>query len=85
MARIRHQLTEEKVAALEPGEIIWDRKISGFGARCQGKRTKFFVQFRLKGRLRWFTIERSVSKSPSISCGAKTAVGSSMMSTSAPR
>lgn len=56
MARMRHELTEQRVSGLKPGEIVWDRKVSGFGARHQGRRTKFFLQYRLRGRLRWYTI-----------------------------
>jgi integrase len=50
----------QQVRALEPGEIIWDPSLPGFGARRQRSAAVSYVLFyRTKeGRQRWFTIGR---------------------------
>jgi hypothetical protein len=47
-----------QIRALRPGEVVWDPKLSGFGARRQRSDTVSYVLFfRTKeGRQRWFTI-----------------------------
>ncbi len=46
------------VDALKTGETVWDRKLTGFGVRCQSDpRNKVFVfKIRIGSRQRWFTI-----------------------------
>ena len=48
------------VRALEPGQIIWDSKVSGFGARRQKSAAISYVLFyrTQEGRQRWATIGR---------------------------
>ena len=48
------------VLALQPGQIIWDSKVSGFGARRQkGTAVAYVLFYRTKdGRQRWHTIGR---------------------------
>lgn len=49
-----------QVRALEPGDIIWDASLPGFGARRQRSNAISYILFyRTKeGRQRWFTIGR---------------------------
>jgi integrase len=47
-----------EIKALEPGQVIWDITVSGFGARRQkGTAVVYFLFYRsAQGRQRWFTI-----------------------------
>ena len=47
-----------EVRALQPGQIIWDAKVSGFGARRpKGPGVSYVLAYRTKdGRQRWYTI-----------------------------
>jgi hypothetical protein len=49
-----------QVRALEPGEIIWDSSLPGFGARRQRSKAVSYVLFYRteEGRQRWYTIGR---------------------------
>ena len=49
-----------RVRALQPGEVVWDESLAGFGARRQKSDAVSYVLFyRTKdGRQRWFTIGR---------------------------
>ena len=44
------------VSALEPGQTLRDPAIKGFGARRRKGAPSYFLQTRVKGRLRWLTI-----------------------------
>jgi hypothetical protein len=48
----------KNVRALQPGQIIWDDKVAGFGARRQkGPAVAYVLFYRTKeGRQRWHTI-----------------------------
>ncbi|WP_119462714.1 site-specific integrase [Rhodospirillaceae bacterium SYSU D60014] len=54
--RSRSQITETAVAALNPGELLWDGKITGFGVRRQKDGRIFVLKYRVGGRQRWYTI-----------------------------
>lgn len=61
MGSVRGKITRPAVARLMPGSILWDGKISGFGARClESGRIIYFLQYRAGrgrgARLRWVTI-----------------------------
>jgi len=55
-----------QVRALKPGEIVWDRALSGFGARRQkSEAVSYFLLYRNKsGRQRWYTIGRHGAWTP---------------------
>ena len=56
----RRRIGHREVAGLEPGGIVWDDSVVGFGARRQkGAAVSYFVFFRTQdGRQRWHTISR---------------------------
>jgi len=45
-----------QVQALKPDEILRDTEVKGFGVRRRADAVSYFLQTRVKGRLRWFTI-----------------------------
>jgi integrase len=45
-----------QVNALKPDEMLRDTEIKGFGARRRDGAPSYFLQTRVKGRFRWFTI-----------------------------
>jgi integrase len=53
---VRKKLTKRLVEALEPGSILWDSEVKGFGARCQRRDPVYIVKANIKGRTRWFSI-----------------------------
>lgn len=57
MAEIIHtRVTKSTVDRLQPGQMIRDTQLSGFGARRQKAATTYFLQERVDGRVRWLTI-----------------------------
>jgi len=44
------------VSALEPNQTLRDTTVKGFGARRRKGAPSYFLQTRIKGRLRWLTI-----------------------------
>ena len=53
------RIGKREIAALQPGQIIWDRDISGFGARRQINAISYVLIYRTaEGRQRWHTIGR---------------------------
>jgi integrase len=56
----RGKIGLREVCALQPGEILWDSAVSGFGARRQaGDAVSYFLKYRsADGRQRWMTIGR---------------------------
>ena len=52
-------ITLEVVKRLEPGEIHWDAKVTGFGVRRQKSEARtYVVKTRVRNQQRWFTIGR---------------------------
>lgn len=49
-------VTLASLSSLKPGDIIRDTTLKGFGARRHATVITYFVQTRVKRRLRWFTI-----------------------------
>jgi integrase len=45
-----------QINALKPGEVLRDTDVKGFGARRRDGVPSYFLQTRIKGRLRWITI-----------------------------
>src|ERR1700680_752217 len=53
------RIGKREIAALEPGQIIWDGDVAGFGARRQIEAISYVLFYRTaEGRQRWHTIGR---------------------------
>ncbi len=52
---MRAAITKSLVDKIEPGSIVWDTRVSGFGARRQRGPA---VNYVLKSKGKWFTIGR---------------------------
>jgi integrase len=56
---MRDRLGIRNVTALQPGEVLWDSMVTGFGARRQrSPAITYFLFYRTAGRQRWLTIGR---------------------------
>jgi integrase len=54
--RISAPVTLSYINAIQPGDVIHDTKLSGFGARRQTNAISYFVKLRVGGQQRWITI-----------------------------
>lgn len=55
----RVRINARHIGALEPGEIVWDTAVTGFGARRQAGPVSYVLRYRTQqGRQRTFTIGR---------------------------
>jgi integrase len=54
--RSQLRLTKKRVDAMQPGELLWDADVKGFGVRDQGGRKAYVLKARINGRQRWLTI-----------------------------
>lgn len=52
----RAKITTRTVDALEPGEVVWDTQVAGFGIRRQRRDRIYVLKARVGARQRWFTI-----------------------------
>ncbi|MEM8970609.1 MAG: site-specific integrase [Pseudomonadota bacterium] len=52
----RVRISKSMVERMEPQSILRDTVLSGFGVRRQGGAPVYFLQTRVAGRLRWFSI-----------------------------
>ena len=52
----KRRITHRVVDALEPGQIVWDAGVKGFGIRCQRSAKIYILKTRIGGRARWFSI-----------------------------
>jgi integrase len=53
------RIGKREIASLEPGQVIWDGDVSGFGARRQIEAVSYILIYRTaEGRQRWHTIGR---------------------------
>lgn len=52
----RRRITKRLVAAMRPGDILWDAELRGFGVRCQRGARTFVLKRRVGDRQRWVTI-----------------------------
>ena len=54
------RIGKREIAALRPGQIVWDAAVPGFGARRQhGRIVAYILKYRTaEGRQRWHTIGR---------------------------
>jgi integrase len=57
---VRQRIGLRQIRALEPGDIVWDASLSGFGARRQkSEAVSYVLYYRTgEGRQRWYTIGR---------------------------
>lgn len=55
---MRRRITLSAIRKLEPGGVIWDDRVAGFGARRQKKAVSYIVKTRLNGRQKIITIGR---------------------------
>lgn len=55
---ISARVTSSTVNALQEGQTLRDIEVKGFGARRRAGAPSYFLQTRIKGRLRWITIGR---------------------------
>lgn len=53
---LRGKVTKSAVDRLQPGEVLRDTELKGFGARRQLGAPSYFVQKKVHGRLKWITI-----------------------------
>ena len=59
MAKVHSaRVTKAQIDRLEPGEIVRDSELKGFGARRQQDSVSYFVKTRINGRQKWLTIGR---------------------------
>jgi integrase len=52
------KLTKAVIDRMGPGELIWDKAVIGFGARCQLRDVFYVLRYRLSKRQRMVTIGR---------------------------
>jgi integrase len=50
------KITNATVKAIQPGQLVWDSDVKGFGLRCQKSSKRFILATRAKGRTVWFAI-----------------------------
>ena len=50
------RITVRVVETIQPGEIVWDNVVRGFGLRCQRSRKIYVLKASIGGRVRWFSI-----------------------------
>jgi integrase len=56
---MRKRIGVRDIQALEPGEVLWDTGVVGFGCRRQRSEARnYFLFYRTAGRQRWLTIGR---------------------------
>lgn len=53
---IHARISKTRVERLAPGQIMRDTELKGFGARRQKNAISYFLQKKINGRVRWFTI-----------------------------
>ena len=50
------RISAQTIAALHPGDFIWDTELSRFGVRRRDTSTSYVVKVRIGGRQRWITL-----------------------------
>ncbi|MGH1351915.1 MAG: tyrosine-type recombinase/integrase [Methyloligellaceae bacterium] len=56
MANISKKISLNVVQQMQAGDTVRDNELKGFGVRKRGGAPSYFLQTRIKGRLRWITI-----------------------------
>jgi integrase len=57
-------ITIRNVEGLAPGQVIWDSKLPGFGARRQREAVAYVLKYRVNGRQRFITLGRHGALTP---------------------
>ena len=52
------KITQARVQAMKPGDMLWDTETRGFGVRLVKRERVYVLKYRFKGRLRWYSIGR---------------------------
>ena len=55
-AKTTTRITMRVVDGIQPGEIVWDSLVRGFGVRCQRASKVYILKANISGRPRWFSI-----------------------------
>jgi len=50
------KITLNVVKTLQPGSLVWDRDVKGFGVRRQRQAVKYILKSRIRGKDHWFAI-----------------------------
>ena len=50
------KITLNVVKSLQPGSVVWDRDVKGFGVRRQRQAVKYVLKSRIRRKDHWFTI-----------------------------
>ena len=50
------KITLSVVKTLQPGSVVWDRDVKGFGVRRQRQAIKYILKSRIRVKDHWFTI-----------------------------
>lgn len=50
------RLTLASVARMQPGDVVWDADVKGFGARCRAGTVSYIFKTRVRGKQTWITI-----------------------------
>ena len=52
------KISPRAIAALKPGDMLWDKELPRFGARRRAAVITYVVKARIDGRQRWITLGR---------------------------
>lgn len=52
------KITQARVQAMQPGDLLWDTETRGFGVRLVKRERVYCLKYRFQGRLRWYSIGR---------------------------
>jgi integrase len=56
MSSRKTKITKRTVDALQPGSVVWDTQVAGFGVRRQRRDRIYVLKARIGARQRWFTV-----------------------------
>src|SRR5215468_5701724 len=58
------KITKSVVDRLQPGSMVWDTSLVGFGARRQLRHVHYLLRYRLNGKQRFHSIGRNGTFTP---------------------
>lgn len=50
------RLTLASISRMQPGDVLWDADVKGFGARCRPGTVSYIFKTRVRGKQTWITI-----------------------------
>jgi hypothetical protein len=62
------KITKAAVDKLEPGSLIWDTNLSGFGVRRQLRHPHYIIRYRFGGKQKFVTIGKHGAWTPETAC-----------------